>query len=250
MALSRARAISSKKLSSASKPEAEPATTILPLGWSARPAAEASISGPKSMRVSPPLPNDLSRVPSELYRATPKSWKSSRIVPLIVPATTILPSGWIATATAWFVPVPKSVSTEPLLPKWVSTVPSALNRVRAKSVSKAPLGAKTEAVPATTILPSGPIASPAATSLVGAGTLVTTSPRVPKRVSRVPLVLYRATPKPATVPPSVNVTVPAATILPSDWTTTPAPLLREPAAKLVRTCPPAPNVGSSLPAVV
>ena len=50
-----------------------------------------------------------------------------------------------------------------------------------------PSGATTEAVPTSTILPSGWIASPAATSLEGPGTLVMTSPPVPKRRSRLPL---------------------------------------------------------------
>ena len=101
-----------------------------------------------------------------VYRARTISWTNSALVR--VPATTIRPSAWIVTPTAWIEPSPKLVRTEPLVPKWVSTVPSALKRVRAKSPMMVPFAAKTEAVPSSTILPSGWIASPAATSLDGA----------------------------------------------------------------------------------
>ena len=69
------------------------------------------------------------------------------------PATTILPSGWIATARARSCAKPPAMSvvTLPSLPKVVSTVPSALKRASTKSMKRPPT---------MTILPSGCSAMP------------------------------------------------------------------------------------------
>ena len=54
-------------------------------------------------------------------------------MPWKVPATTILPSDWVATAEAWTDPEGKGVKTVPPLPKPVSRLPSALYRATAKA---------------------------------------------------------------------------------------------------------------------
>ena len=86
-----------------------------------------------------------------------KPWK--------VPATTILPSGSIATAEATADPEGKGVKTVPPLPKPASRLPSLLYRATAK----ADWVSTPRAVPATTILPSPCrwMATPLAVSEVG-----------------------------------------------------------------------------------
>ena len=123
-------------------------------------------SGPKSVRTSPPEPNDRSSVPSLLYRTRAKS---STLLPsakpLKVPTTTILPSGSIARAEATADPEGKGVKTVPPLPNPASRLPSLLYRATAKDD-----GVSTpRAVPATTILPSPCLwtAIPLAVSEVG-----------------------------------------------------------------------------------
>ena len=104
-----------------------PDTTIWPLEAMATLDALENESGPKSVKTSPPTPKDRSRLPSLLYRARAKS---STLLPSMkpwkVPATTILPSGSIATAEATADPEGKGVKTVPPLPNPASRLPSLL----------------------------------------------------------------------------------------------------------------------------
>ena len=101
---------------------------ILPPAMAMLDALE-NVSAPKSVKTSPPWPKPWSRLPSLLNRASAKSSTLlPSIVPWAVPATTILPSGSIATAEAVAAtdPEAKPVKTVPPSPKSLSRLPSAL----------------------------------------------------------------------------------------------------------------------------
>lgn len=76
----------------------------------------------------PSSPNDVSNEPSELKRATTKS-----------PATTDLPSTWMATARAAELLLPTLSRRTPSPLKAVSSVPLALKRAIPKSPAEAPI---------------------------------------------------------------------------------------------------------------
>ena len=98
---------------------------------------------PMSVVTLPSVSKVVSSAPVVVYRKTAKSL-------LLVPATTIFPSLWIATAFAVSaVLVPMSVVTLPSVSKEVSSDPSVLYRTTAK-FSLSP----TLPIPATTIFPS------------------------------------------------------------------------------------------------
>src|SRR5262249_41541999 len=117
-----------------------------------------------------------------------------------------------------------------------SRVPVALYRASAKSV---PVGLTVLVVdPAATILPLESMATANAWSAPPLKS-VTTLPALPKPVSRVPSVLYRASVKSLPSPP-------ATTILPCDWMQVPRTASFEP-GKARLTLPPVPNVESRSP---
>src|SRR5262245_16155636 len=150
--------------------------------------------------MTPAVPNPGSSVPSERYRT--RATSGSRPFDEL-PATTILPSGWIATFLAKSEYAPRDVVTMPSPPNIGSRDPSGLYRATAKS-DFVPLLLD----PTTTILPSACKATSQAAELVPIG--VVTVPSPPKVGSRDPSALYRATTNTSLVPSPMN---PTATIL-------------------------------------
>ncbi len=122
---------------------------------------------------TPPEPKPMSRLPSEL------KWTSPALEPPLAlpmaPPTRMLPSDSTATASAVSVPGETLTVTRPSVPKVVSSVPLLFKRNRAIFP---------DALPATTILPSGSITTPTTLPKFGNGT--NASPCWPKLVSGCP----------------------------------------------------------------
>ena len=104
-----------------------------------------------------------------------------------VPLTTIAPLGCSTTLRPLLATPPMSVATcpVPLVPNGRSRLPLALKRATTMSLAKVPFDSSISKSPASTILPSGWIATARARPL----TLPLTLPPVPKPVSRVPSLL-------------------------------------------------------------
>ena len=175
---------------SANVPSQPPTATILPSACMATSWAKASA---RSMVTIPSPSKVVSRLPSLLYRAKANSSASPALTP---PETTILPSDWIATATP-SADVPMVVVTRPSPSKVESKVPVLLYRASANFPSEPP---------ATTILSSDWIAT--ALVLTAVPMAVNTLPSPSKVVSKVPVLLNRASENVPSEPPT-------ATILPS-----------------------------------
>ena len=160
--------------------------------------------------------------PVALTRNTVMTPFSPTSAKFAVPATTMLPSGWIARASAsigcWPIMKVDAPGVE-VLPKVASGVPSALNRMTgsASSVKTVP-GSGTDAVPARTTLPSGASAReyPARPSESDTSREDDATPSTPKVGSSVPSASRRVAEKAPAAPP-------ARTILPSGWIATPVP---------------------------
>jgi hypothetical protein len=132
------RVPSARKRTTAKSLSALPATTIRPSSWIAMSdgASEAEPAGPGVAVAMPSPPKVGSSAPDCVKRRTKNS-----LVP--GPATTILPSAWMA--SVWPRP-PCSLVTMPPVPNVGSRFPSESKRARKKRVVKPPL---------TTSLPSG-----------------------------------------------------------------------------------------------
>src|SRR5581483_9420989 len=220
-----------------------PAITILPSAWRASALAK---SLPPNVKVNfPSALKAVSRVPSALNCAIAKSDDP----PSSNPPTTIRPSGRMATAVAWS-SNPKSTVAFPPVPKVPSSVPSGLTRATAKLFGL-PTTPPSPVNPATTILPSGWIATALACSTTPSEPKLNVSlpgalpmapvPAALNVVSRLPSGLRRVTAKSA-APASSN---PTTTILPSAWTATALAWSLNP--KSTVCFPPVPNDGSSPP---
>ena len=165
---------------------AYPATTILSSACMATPCAVAS-SDPTWVMTMPSSENEVSRLPLMLYRTTATCQSPSNQT---LPATTILPSLCSATALARSLSPPIAVVTMPSLEKEESSQPLLRYRATANTWSLS----LSVAYPATTILPSGCMATALASSfLFHPKSLVTVPPR--NELSRLPSSLYRTNAK-------------------------------------------------------
>jgi hypothetical protein len=108
---------------------AEPATRILPSGWTSTAAANswAPCSGgaKNSVLARPPAPKLVSRLPSALNLATANSKVPPPGKPGFdwLPAQRIFPSGWMATPVPLSPAPPKPADARPPVPNAVSSFP-------------------------------------------------------------------------------------------------------------------------------
>src|ERR1700730_7815897 len=192
---------------------------------------------------SPPVPKEVSMLPSALNRASAPKVSGARLVPdglpvMFSPPTSIFPSGWIRTVwapctLAWT--TGKVVVPGPPAPKPWSSVPLALNRTTA-NVLPVPLLAV--ASPAHTSLPSDWTARQGWT--LGMPRLGRAAkPPLPNVVSLAPFGRNRASPEPGLPDPTET------TMSPFDCSTAAAGN-----PWLVSTMPFLPKVGSRVPAVL
>ena len=198
------------------------------------------------IRLGPPLtsvPNSPSSTPPVLKRAKVNRWPDTTllIVPILLPAATILPFDWMAMSliTSSF-PAVMFLVTLPLVPKVLSSSPTPLSRSSAKSSWSSAVGLEPVVVPlllvvnpAAMILLSAPMATAFAPSApwlkftVFTPVLETAFKTAPKPVSSTPAAVKRTSPKtspacPASrirsVPPTVWIATALATSSCADTT--------------------------------
>ena len=158
-----------------------PATTIRPSGCRATAEPEANPS--PGAHVTFPSPSNVgSSPPDASIRARAIAWSAD-----VVPTTTIVPSGPIATSLASSSPPAATRTvTEPSSPKVPSSAPFRSYRTTANLAHpRAPV-----AVPTTTIFPSGWIATPVAASSsrreIGRDDAVAAEPPVERAIGAIP----------------------------------------------------------------